>query len=117
MLSAGPIAECTAPGRSVPASALVGLERLECLQARVDVVARVVVGALVEALAADEAQAGAVRAAERGDRLGQEDRLADGRLEVQLVVVGQAEQVVLAGFGLDRRGPCGGRATAGPPPR
>ena len=117
MLSAGPIAECTAPGRSVPASALVGPERPERLQARVDVVGRVVVGALVEALAADEAQAGAVRAAERRDRLGQEDRLADGRLEVELVVVGQAEQVVLAGFRTRSGGRCGGRATAGPPPR
>ena len=54
-----------------------------------------VVRALVEPLAADDAQAGAVRPAQRRDRLGQRDRLADGRLEVELVVVGQAGDVGL----------------------
>ena len=54
---------------------------------------RVVVDTLVEPLAADDAQARAIRAAQRGDRLGQVDGLADRRLEVELVVVGQAGDV------------------------
>ena len=51
--------------------------------------------ALVERQTADDAQARAVRPAERGDRLGQRDRLADRRLQVELVVVGQAQRVGL----------------------
>ena len=65
--------------------------------------------------AADDAQARAVRAAQRRDRLGQLDRLADRRLEVELVVVGQAQRRRA------RRRPAAagrssGRATAGTPP-
>src|SRR4029079_1447684 len=66
----------------------------ERLQARVDVVGRVVVRPVLEAFAADRAEAGAVLAAERGNRFGQLDRLADGGLEVELVVVGQAERLL-----------------------
>ena len=64
----------------------------------------------VERLAADDAQPRAVRPAERRDRLGEDDRLADRRLEVHLVVVGQAQRVGLvvdghrlAGREVDRR--------------
>ena len=49
----------------------------------------------LERLAAVDAQPRAVRPAQRGDRLGQDDRVATGRLEVQLVVVGQAQRVGL----------------------
>jgi hypothetical protein len=49
--------------------------------------------ALVERQAADDAQARAVLAVERGDRLGELDRLADRPLEVELVVIGQADDV------------------------
>ena len=56
---------------------------------------RMVVDPLVERQPADDAQAGAVRAAQRGDRLGQLDRLTDRRLEIELVVVGQAGDVGL----------------------
>ena len=67
-------------GASAPVngwSAVVRAKAAERLEPRVDVVVGVVVLALVEPQAADDAQARAVRAAERGDRLGQQDRLAD----------------------------------------
>ena len=81
-----------------------GLNAAQRLQARVDVVVRMVVLAVVEPPAADDAQARAVRAAQRRDRLGQLDRLADRRLEVELVVVGQARDV---GLVVDRQRPAG----------
>jgi hypothetical protein len=54
------------------------------------------VDALVQSFAAHETQTGAVRPAERGDRLGELDRLTDRRLQVDLMVIGQAEQLVIA---------------------
>ena len=86
---------CQAPSGRNPRSASMP---------RVDVVVRMVVLALVEPQAADDAQARAIRPAERRDRLGQLDRLADGRLEVELVVVGQAGDV---GLVVDRQWPAG----------
>ena len=102
-----------------PSSAWNAAQRLE---ARVDVVVGMVVVAGLERLAADDAQARAVRPAQRRDRLGQRDRLDDRRLEVELVVVGQAQRVGLvvdgdrlAGREVDRRAgtPRGSRGRAG----
>ena len=93
---------------------VVRLERAQRLETRVDVVVRVIVGSLVEPAAADDAQAGAIRPAERRDRLGQLDRLADRRLEVELVVVVESQRRPAR-----RRSATGcrwrGRATAGTP--
>src|SRR6478672_10885029 len=63
-----------------------------------------VVHTLLERQAADDAQALAIRAMKRRDRLGQLDRLADGRLQVEFVVVGQAGDVRLV---VDRQGAAG----------
>ena len=79
------------------------LEAAERLEPRVDVVVRVVVVPSSSGIAADDAQAGAVGAAERRDRLGELDRLADRRLEVELVVIGQAERLGLLARAGDRR--------------
>jgi hypothetical protein len=70
-------------------------ERAERLQAGIDVVVGVVVNPVIERETADDAEARAVRAIERRDWLGEQDRLADGPLEVELVVVGEADDVVL----------------------
>ena len=69
-----------------------------------------VVRPLVEALPADDAQARAIRTAERGDRLGQEDRLADRRLEIELVMIGQAGDV---GFVVGRQRSTGRQVEGG----
>src|SRR6185503_928966 len=100
------MAECTgtaAPARPSTAR-LVRLERPQRLEARVDVVVGMIVRALVERVAADDAEAGAVGAVDRRDRLGEEDRVANGRLEVQLVVVREADDILVVAVGqLDRR--------------
>ena len=54
--------------------------------------------AVLEPLTADEAQPRAIRPAERGDRFGQLDRLPYRRLDVELVMVGQAEELIVAFF-------------------
>ena len=82
----------------MPASAVVDPEVPERLEARIQLLIRVIVDAVLEPLAADEAQPRAVRAAERGDRLGQLDRLANGCFDVELVMVGQAEKLIVAFF-------------------
>ena len=87
----GPTAESSA-NRS-PLSGVVRLEAPKRLESRVDVVDRMVVRTLVEPAPADDAQPGAVGPAERRDRLGEQDRLADRRLELELVMVGQARDV------------------------
>ena len=88
---AGPTAESSA-NRSPAVRRRPSRNAAQRLEPRVDVVVGMVVDALVEPAAADDAQARAVRPAQRRDRLGQLDRLADRRLEVQLVVVGQAQR-------------------------
>src|SRR6185369_9500267 len=91
---------CAGP---TPSESALCVEVSERLEARIDVVGRVIVDAVHEALAADRAQAGAVRTAERRDRLGELDRLPDGGLEIELVVGSQAERLVaLAGLRPDR---------------
>ena len=90
-----------------------GAERPERLQPRVDVVVGVIVLALVERQRRRSTQRpGQSVAAERRDRLGEQDRFADRALEVELVVVGQADDVIrllgrepdgLAGLEVDRR--------------
>ena len=101
---------------AAPVSPVGRPERLEGLEARVDVVVRVVVLALVERQTADGAQTRAIGPVERGDRLGERDRVADGRLEVELVVIGEAQRLRLVAVSsgrprreVDRR--------AGTPPR
>src|SRR4051812_42325786 len=81
----GPTAECSA--NRPPLSGAVRSEPPQCFHARVDVIVRVVVLAFVEPQPADDAQPGAVRPAQRRDRLCQLDRLTDRRLEVELVMV------------------------------
>ena len=109
-------AESTAKRRVSVSPCGPGRNAAQRLESRVDVVVGVVVRALVERQAADRAQARAVRPVERGDRLGQRDRVADRRLEVELVVVGQAQRL---GLVVGRRRACRwpGRSTAGTPPR
>ena len=89
-------------------------EGAQRLQPWVDVRIGMVVVALVQATATDDAQTRTIRPAERGDRLGQPDRLADRRLQFELVVVVQAQDI---GFLLGRRPACPspGRGTAGIP--
>ena len=72
------------------------------LEARIDVVVGVVVRAAGQLLTANDAQARAVVPAERRDRLRQNDGISDLALEIQLMVVGQAELVRLGGVSTGR---------------
>src|SRR3954468_14630530 len=65
------------------------------LQPRVDVVVGMVVRAFVERQATDDAKARAIRSVERRDRLRELDRLANGSLEVELVMVRQPDDALL----------------------
>ena len=78
-----------------PSVVALGPEGAQRLETRVDVVVGMVVRPLVERQAADRTEAGAVGAVQRGDRLGQRDRVADRGLQVELVMVGQAQRVRL----------------------
>src|SRR6266436_10114924 len=66
-------------------------EPAEHREAWVDVVVGVVVVALVERQAANDAQTGAVLAIQRRNRQGEHDRLADRLFQVELVMVRQAD--------------------------
>src|SRR5690242_20204586 len=91
----------------------LGQERAKRLQPWVDVIVGMVVGPLVERQAAYDAQARTVRPVEWRDRFGELDRLADRPLEIELVVIGQPNDVVRlvrrirrqrrAGLEIDRR--------------
>ena len=75
---------------SLGRSSVGGVVRLEVskrLEARVDVVGRVIVGALVERQPALDAQPRAIRAVERRDWHGQHELVADKRFEVDPVPV------------------------------
>ena len=82
----------------MPASAVVDPEVPERLEARIQLLIGVIVDAVLEPLTADQAQPRAIRAAERGNGFGQLDRLANRCLDVELVVVGQAEELIVAFF-------------------
>ena len=83
---------------------VLDLEAAQGFEAGIDIVRRVVVGAVLEALAAHRTQPLAGLLAEWRDRLGELDRLAYRRLEVELVMVGKSERLVLlARLRLNRR--------------
>src|SRR5690349_11877873 len=76
----GPTAESTAIR---PSPSVVGqLEPLQGLEPGVDLLVRMVMRAFVEPASAHGAQTRAIGPAQRRDRLGELDRLANGRLEV-----------------------------------
>ena len=83
----------------------VDSERPEGLEPRVDRHLAVVVRARGQLLAALGAEAGTIGPAQRRDRLGELDRLADERLELDLVVARQPGDLRLVG--LVERGPAG----------
>src|SRR6202142_2136448 len=68
-------------------------ERPEDLQAWIEEGLVVLVRTVLKRFTADDAQARAIRAADRRNRLAELDRLTDHRLELDLVVVGQPDDL------------------------
>ena len=80
-------------------------EAPQALEPRVYVVVGVVVGAARKLLAAHDAESGAVLAAQRRDRLREQDPVADLTLEIQFVVVREPQGVRLVAD-IDRGSAC-----------